>query len=60
MGTSTSPFAVTDGKGRVYGVEGLRVADISLFPSMLTLYLCLIVCICVFMFCVFVFFVLRF
>lgn len=34
MGNSSSPHAVTDGKGRVYGVQGLRVADISLVPSM--------------------------
>jgi GMC oxidoreductase len=50
MGSSMSPFAVTDGKGPVYGVDGLRVADISLFPSMLTsLYLCLISCVVAFL-----------
>jgi choline dehydrogenase-like flavoprotein len=40
MGSSKSPFAVTDGKERVYGVDGLRVVDISLFPSMLTSCIC--------------------
>ncbi len=27
-------MAVTDAEGRVYGVEGLSVADASLFPSL--------------------------
>jgi choline dehydrogenase-like flavoprotein len=34
MGTCNTPHAVTDNKARVYGVDGLRVADISLFPEM--------------------------
>lgn len=34
MGNCTTPFAVADGDARVYGVDGLRVVDISLFPSM--------------------------
>ena len=33
MGTANDPGAVTDPSGRVYGVEGLRVADASIMPS---------------------------
>jgi 5-(hydroxymethyl)furfural/furfural oxidase len=33
MGAGSDPKAVTDSSGRVYGVEGLRVVDASLFPS---------------------------
>jgi 5-(hydroxymethyl)furfural/furfural oxidase len=33
MGTSDDTFAVTDPAARVYGVEGLRVADASIMPS---------------------------
>eukprot|EP00026_Physarum_polycephalum_P003440 Phypoly_transcript_03451.p1 GENE.Phypoly_transcript_03451~~Phypoly_transcript_03451.p1 ORF type:complete len:619 (+),score=90.34 Phypoly_transcript_03451:557-2413(+) len=33
MGNCTSPYAVTDYKGRVYGVDALRVVDISIFPT---------------------------
>ena len=33
MGTEDDPMAVTDNQGRVYEVEGLRVVDASLFPS---------------------------
>ncbi len=33
MGVCGSNYTVTDGTARVCGVEGLRVADISLFPS---------------------------
>lgn len=33
MGNCTTPFAVADGDARVYGVDGLRVVDISLFPT---------------------------
>jgi len=33
MGNCSNPYAVTDYKGRVFGVSGLRVADISLFPT---------------------------
>ena len=32
MGTADDPMAVTDATGRVYGVDGLRVADASLMP----------------------------
>ena len=33
MGRADDPLAVTDGSGQVYGVEGLRVVDASLMPS---------------------------
>jgi 5-(hydroxymethyl)furfural/furfural oxidase len=33
MGQSTNPLAVTDPSGRVYGVEGLRICDASVFPT---------------------------
>jgi 5-(hydroxymethyl)furfural/furfural oxidase len=33
MGRQTDPMSVTDPSGRVYGVEGLRVGDASLMPS---------------------------
>jgi len=33
MGAADDPGAVTDPSGRVYGVEGLRVADASIMPS---------------------------
>jgi 5-(hydroxymethyl)furfural/furfural oxidase len=33
MGRPDDPFAVTDASARVYGVEGLRVADASIMPS---------------------------
>eukprot|EP01118_Nematostelium_gracile_P013366 TRINITY_DN5031_c0_g1_i3.p1 TRINITY_DN5031_c0_g1~~TRINITY_DN5031_c0_g1_i3.p1 ORF type:complete len:528 (-),score=154.62 TRINITY_DN5031_c0_g1_i3:27-1610(-) len=32
MGNCSDPYAVLDHKGRVYGLEGLRVADASVFP----------------------------
>lgn len=32
MGAADDPVAVTDPAGRVYGVEGLRVCDASIFP----------------------------
>lgn len=40
MGNCSNPYAVTDKKGRVLKVGGLRVSDISLFPSMLFSYFC--------------------
>jgi 5-(hydroxymethyl)furfural/furfural oxidase len=33
MGDASDPLAVTDSAGRVYGVEGLRIADASLMPA---------------------------
>ena len=33
MGAENDPMAVTDNQGRVYEIEGLRVVDASLFPS---------------------------
>ena len=33
MGAADDPLAVTDGTGRVRGVQGLRVRDASLMPS---------------------------
>jgi 5-(hydroxymethyl)furfural/furfural oxidase len=33
MGRADDPGAVVDGAGRVHGVEGVRVADCSIFPS---------------------------
>ncbi len=33
MGRADDPMAVTDASARVYGVEGLRVADASIMPS---------------------------
>lgn len=35
MGGGADPQAVTDSRGRVFGVEGLRVADTSLFPTLM-------------------------
>ena len=32
MGKASDPMAVVDPQGRVIGVEGLRVADSSIFP----------------------------
>jgi 5-(hydroxymethyl)furfural/furfural oxidase len=32
MGDETDPMAVTDPTGLVYGVQGLRVVDASIFP----------------------------
>jgi 5-(hydroxymethyl)furfural/furfural oxidase len=32
MGADDDPMAVTDPQGRVRGVQGLRVADASVFP----------------------------
>jgi choline dehydrogenase-like flavoprotein len=36
MGPRTDPQAVVDQRGRVYGVSGLRVADISICPTIPT------------------------
>ncbi len=36
MGPSTDPLAVTDQRGRVHGVEGLRVADASIMPDIVS------------------------
>jgi 5-(hydroxymethyl)furfural/furfural oxidase len=33
MGRADDPLSVTDSSGRVYGVEGLRIADASLMPA---------------------------
>jgi choline dehydrogenase-like flavoprotein len=36
MGPQSDPEAVVDQHGRVYGVSGLRVADISICPTIPT------------------------
>ncbi len=36
MGTASDPQAVTDAQGRVHGVSGLRVADASIMPSIIS------------------------
>jgi choline dehydrogenase len=33
MGTTSDPGSVVDVEGRVYGVDGLRIADASIFPT---------------------------
>ena len=34
MGADTDPGAVVDAEGNVHGIEGLRVADASIFPAL--------------------------
>lgn len=34
MGPSTDPMSVVDQHGRVHGIEGLRVADVSIMPTL--------------------------
>ena len=34
MGPSTDPMAVVDDQLKVYGLDGLRVADASIMPTM--------------------------
>jgi len=36
MGASSDPLAVVDPQTRVYGLEGLRVVDSSIMPSVTT------------------------
>jgi len=36
MGSADDDMAVVDGKGRVYGLEGLRVVDASIMPLIIT------------------------
>ena len=36
LGSAEDPDAVVDGRGRVIGVEGLRIADASIFPTVMS------------------------
>jgi 5-(hydroxymethyl)furfural/furfural oxidase len=36
MGNASDPLAVTDAGGRVYGVDGLSVADASIMPELIS------------------------
>ena len=40
MGAANDPLAVVTPELRVRGIEGLRVADASVFPSMVTVNIC--------------------
>ena len=44
MGRKGDAMAVVDSKGRVYGVERLRVVDVSIFPFLLLGHLMSLVC----------------
>jgi len=33
MGNCSAPYAVTDERARVFNIAGLRISDISLFPT---------------------------
>lgn len=43
MGAAADPLAVVDGELRVHGLAGLRIADASVFPSMIAVNPCLTV-----------------
>ena len=43
MGKCDLPYAVTDARGLVYGVDALRVVDASIFPSIFIMFLYFII-----------------